>query len=85
MRPVLDYPEAFEDMLLDEATRRAIEHPMHAWDTGVMWGAGWAFAIIGMAQAIRDQRLCANCDVGLATDSAGRSYAYCQVCGGSYK
>jgi hypothetical protein len=34
----------------------------HGFFPGVEWGAGWAFAIVGMAQAIRDARICQRCD-----------------------
>ena len=36
-----------------------------AFANGAEWGAGWAFAIIGMAQAIRDREVCASCGVGV--------------------
>ena len=61
-----------EDHILDvtfpEFDRRDFsedETPSLIFNEGVEWGAGWAFAIIGMAQAIRDREVCASCGVGV--------------------
>ena len=47
------------DNACDEAGRREIHTPdgeeTEAFADGAEWGAGWAFAIIGMAEAIRSR------------------------------
>lgn len=51
-----------EAMLVQAAASDNLADDDYDWRKGAVWGAGWAFAIIGMAQAIRDQKFCQRCD-----------------------
>lgn len=66
------------DVALDERDRRVRAGDMREGFTdGVAWGAGWAFALIGMAQAIRESHLCRSCTQVYSADEDGT----CQRCG----
>jgi len=43
---------------------------------GAEWGAGWAFALVGMAQAIRESHCCMRC----GEDFGGIVYGGPTVC-----
>lgn len=56
--------QALDAVLMTEGERQHLQggFPVSAFADGAEWGAGWAFAIVGMAQAIREGRFCATCD-----------------------
>lgn len=73
------YLDVFE-VAYDERRRRVAYGTGPSFIEGVLWGAGWMAAIIGMGQAIRLGRFCLLCDRSWGGNYGPDVCRYCCGC-----